>query len=106
MRTQEIVCVKGPAQLMAADVGRGAPPSHCLFTKAASVCLDSASHPTPEGWGAQEANPHIGSGLNTEARGSPDTWHAHVEMYLGAKGNRKHQEAALWWPQPGLWAFF
>lgn len=40
MRTQEIVCVKGPAQLMAADVGRGVPPSPRLFTKAASVCLD------------------------------------------------------------------
>lgn len=53
MRTQEIVCVKGPAQLMATDVGQGAPPSPCLFTKAASLCLDPASHPTPEGRGAR-----------------------------------------------------
>jgi len=27
-----------------------------------------------------------------------------VEMFLGEKENRKCQEAAIWRPQPGLWA--
>lgn len=78
----------------------------CLFTKAASARLDPASHSTPEGQGVQEANPPSRTGLNTEARGNPDTRHVHVEMFLVEKENRKCQEAAIWWPQPGLGPYF
>lgn len=105
MRTQEITCVKGPAQLMALMQDEQClrpPPLHqgCLGSPGPRL----TSH--TRGPGIQEANPPSRTGLNTEARGNPDTPHVHVEMSLAEKENKKRQEAAIWWPQPGLWALF
>ena len=104
MRTQDAVCVKGPAHFRDTDTEQMQPPAPA----SASHPPDPASHPTPEMWAPGRPTPTEEVGLDTEARGDPSTRQVHVTIFPGRNKNkmsRKRQQIGIRSLALSVWAF-